>query len=127
VSGSDASGSAEAVARSPRLTPAYRWYALGLLALINLLNYLDRNVIFALFEPIKRELSLTDTQLGWLGSAYILVFSVAALPLGVISDLRSRRAVIAGGVAVWSAFTFSRRTGPEFLAAVHVPCGGRGW
>jgi MFS family permease len=106
VSGSDASGSAEAVARSPRLTPAYRWYALGLLALINLLNYLDRNVIFALFEPIKRELSLTDTQLGWLGSAYILVFSVAALPLGVISDLRSRRAVIAGGVAVWSAFTF---------------------
>jgi MFS family permease len=85
---------------------AYRWYALGLLAFINLLNYLDRNVIFALFEPIKRDLGLTDAQLGWLGSAYILVFSVAALPFGVLSDLRSRRAVIAGGVAVWSAFTF---------------------
>jgi MFS family permease len=84
----------------------YRWYALGLLAFINLLNYLDRNVIFALFEPIKRDLGLTDTQLGWLGSAYILVFSVAALPFGVLSDLRSRRAVIAGGVALWSAFTF---------------------
>jgi MFS family permease len=76
-----------------------------LLAFINLLNYLDRNVIFALFEPIKRDLLLTDTQLGWLGSAYILVFSVAALPLGVLSDLRSRKTVIAGGVAVWSAFT----------------------
>ena len=86
--------------------PAYRWYALGLLAVINLLNYIDRNVIFALFEPIKRDLALTDAQLGWLGSAYILVFSVAALPFGVISDLRSRRAVIAGGVTVWSAFTF---------------------
>lgn len=70
-----------------------------------MLNYLDRNVIFALFEPIKRDLLLTDTQLGWLGSAYILVFSVAALPLGVMSDLRSRKHVIAGGVAVWSAFT----------------------
>lgn len=80
--------------------------ALALLAFINLLNYLDRNVIFALFEPIKRDLSLTDTQLGWLGSAYILVFSIAALPLGVMSDLKSRKAVIAGGVAVWSAFTF---------------------
>jgi MFS family permease len=80
-------------------------YALGLLAFINLLNYLDRNVIFALFEPIKRELQLSDVQLGWLGSAYILVFSVAALPFGVISDLRSRRAVIAFGVSVWSAFT----------------------
>ncbi len=41
------------------VTPGYRWYALGLLALINLLNYIDRNVIFALFEPIKRELALT--------------------------------------------------------------------
>ncbi len=88
------------------MTPGYRWYALGLLALINLLNYVDRNVIYALFEPIKRDLALTDSQLGWLGSAYILVFSVAALPFGVLSDLRSRRAVIAGGVTVWSAFTF---------------------
>ena len=87
------------------LSTAYRWYALGLLSALNLLNYLDRNVIFALFEPIKRELSLTDIQLGWLGSAYILVFSVTALPFGVISDLRSRRAVIAWGVALWSAFT----------------------
>lgn len=89
-----------------RPSRAYSWYALGLLAAINLLNYLDRNVIFALFDPIKRDLGLTDAQLGWLGSAYILVFSVAALPFGVISDLRSRRAVIAGGVALWSAFTF---------------------
>lgn len=82
------------------------WYALALLAAINLLNFIDRNVIFALFEPIKRDLSLSDTQLGWLGSAYIFVFSFAALPFGVISDLRSRRAVIAGGVTLWSAFTF---------------------
>jgi len=87
-------------------TRAYSWYALGLLALINLLNYIDRNVIYALFEPIKRDLALTDSQLGWLGSAYIFVFSVAALPFGVLSDLRSRRAVIAGGITVWSAFTF---------------------
>ena len=87
-------------------TRAYSWYALGLLALINLLNYIDRNVIYALFEPIKRDLALTDSQLGWLGAAYIFVFSVAALPFGVLSDLRSRRAVIAGGVTVWSAFTF---------------------
>ncbi|MEP6590278.1 MAG: MFS transporter [Gemmatimonadota bacterium] len=87
-------------------TSSRAWLALGLLSFVNLLNYLDRNIIFALFEPIKRDLSLTDTQLGWLGSAYILVFSVAALPFGVISDLKSRKTVIAGGVALWSAFTF---------------------
>src|SRR5437763_8144297 len=84
---------------------AYAAYALGLLTLINLLNYTDRNVIFALFEHVKRELALSDQQLGWLGSAYVVVLSLAALPLGVIGDLRSRRAVIAFGVGLWSACT----------------------
>jgi len=88
------------------ISRGYAAYALGLLTAINLLNYLDRNVIFALFEPLKHDLGFSDTQLGWLGSAYILVYSLAALPSGVLSDLQSRRAVIAGGVAIWSAFTF---------------------
>jgi MFS family permease len=80
-------------------------YVLGLLTLVNLLNYLDRNVVYAVFEPIKRDLHLTDAQLGWLGSAYIILLSLAALPLGVIGDLRSRRSVITWGVTVWSAAT----------------------
>ena len=83
----------------------YAAYVLGLLTLVNLLNYLDRNVVYAVFEPIKRDLHLSDAQLGWLGSAYIVVLSLAALPLGVIGDLRSRRSVITWGVAVWSAAT----------------------
>lgn len=94
---------AEPTAQAP--SRAYAWYALSLLSFINLLNYLDRNVIFALFEPIKEALRISDAQLGWLGSAYVLVFSVAAVPFGVMSDLRSRRAVIAFGVALWSLFT----------------------
>jgi MFS family permease len=93
------------VVPGPRVTKRQSYYALFLLALINLLNYLDRNVIFALFEPIKRDLLLTDAQLGWLGSAYVLVFSIAALPFGVLSDVHSRKGVIAVGVSVWSAFT----------------------
>src|SRR5205809_4944931 len=84
---------------------AYGAYVLSLLTLINLLNYLDRNVVYAVFEPIKRDLRLTDAQLGWLGSAYILVLSLAALAVGVIGDLRSRRSVITWGVTVWSLAT----------------------
>ena len=84
---------------------AYALYVLILLTLVNLLNYLDRNVVYAVFEPIKTDLKLSDAQLGWLGSAYIVVLSLAALPLGVIGDLRSRRSVITWGVAVWSAST----------------------
>ena len=52
----------------PRLTTRYRWYALGLLALINLLNYIDRNVVYALFEPIKRDLG-ADRRASSAGSA----------------------------------------------------------
>lgn len=83
----------------------YAGYALAVLTATNLLNYLERNAIFAVFEPIKRDLALTDAQLGWLGTAYVLVFSLASLPLGLLGDLRSRRAVIAGGIALWSAAT----------------------
>src|SRR5256712_4378871 len=61
--------------------------------------------IFVFSEPLKRELFLSDQQLGWLGSAYVIVLSLAALPLGVLGDLKSRRAVIAFGVGLWSAFT----------------------
>lgn len=92
-------------ARSPAISPAYRWYALGLLTCINTVNFIDRNVVFALFEPIKQELGLTDAQLGWLGSAYIIVLSLAAVPLGIVSDLKSRRLVIAAGVMLWGVFT----------------------
>jgi predicted MFS family arabinose efflux permease len=84
---------------------AYVWYALILLSLGNLLNYLDRSVIFALFEPIKHDLHVTDTQLGWLGSVFAIVFALGSLVAGVLSDLLPRRWVIATGVAAWSGFT----------------------
>jgi MFS family permease len=87
------------------VSKGYAAYAVVLLALINVINYVDRNVIFVLFEPIKRDLDLSDAQLGWLGSAYVVVYALSAVPLGMLSDLKSRRAVIATGVTVWSSFT----------------------
>jgi MFS family permease len=110
------------------LTRAYSWYALGLLALANLLSFVNRNIIFALFDPIKRDLRLTDAQLGWLASAYVLVFALAALPFGLLGDLRSRRGVIAGGVLLWSACTvasgFATDFGELLLARALVGAGG---
>ena len=81
---------------APVLSAKYLRYALGLLAFGTLLNYLDRNIILVLFEPIKHDLHLTDTQLGWLGSSFAIAFALGALVAGVLSDLKSRRAVIAG-------------------------------
>ncbi len=94
-----------AVISAPPRVGLYASYALGLLTVTNLVNYLERNAIFALFEPIKRDLSLTDAHLGWLGSVYVLVFSLASVPAGIISDLGSRRAVLAAGIAIWSVAT----------------------
>ncbi|MGD0485112.1 MAG: MFS transporter, partial [Gemmatimonadales bacterium] len=91
--------------RTGGVSRAHVWYALILLSLGNLLNYLDRSVIFALFEPIKHDLHVTDTQLGWLGSVFAIVFALGSLVAGVLSDILPRRLVIATGVAAWSGFT----------------------
>lgn len=90
---------------SSGVSRAYAYYALVLLTLINLLNYLERNAIFALFEPVKGDLGLADVHLGWLGSAYVLVFSLASVPAGIAGDLGSRRVVVATGVTLWSIAT----------------------
>jgi MFS family permease len=112
----------------PAQTRAYSHYALGVLAVSNLLSFINRNIVFALFEPIKLDLSLSDAQLGWLASAYVLVFSLAALPFGVLSDLRSRRAVITLGVLLWTIFTlgsgFARSFGLLLACRALVGVGG---
>jgi MFS family permease len=101
---------------SVRVEPSrgYAAYALGVLAVANLISFVNRNVIFALFESIKSDLSLSDAQLGWLASGYVLVFSLVALPAGVLSDLRSRRVVIALGILTWSVFSIISGTAGNF-------------
>lgn len=107
---------------------AHANYALWLLTALNLVNYLTRNAIFALFDPVKRDLALTDAHLGWLGSAYVLVFSMASLPAGVVGDISSRRVVIAGGAALWSLGTALSGASQDFgwllLARSLVGLGG---
>lgn len=97
------------------ISRAYANYALWLLTAVNLVNYLTRNAIFAVFEPVKRDLNITDAHLGWLGSAYVLVFSMASLPAGVVGDLGSRRMVIAAGVALWSLGTVLSGLAQDFM------------
>lgn len=76
-----------------------------LLAAINLVNYLDRQVIFTLNTTIKEVFHLGDMQIGLLGSAFVLGFVAASLPLGMLADRWKRKWVIALGVGVWSLAT----------------------
>jgi len=81
-------------------------YALAVLTFINLFNYLDRWVVAAVVESIKRsELHLTDTQLGLVGTGFIFVYTLASPIFGMLGDRRSRPPLIAFGVALWSIAT----------------------
>jgi MFS family permease len=91
-------------ASSP-ISLVYRRYALGLLLAVNLLNYIDRQVLFAVFPLIKIDLQLSDTALGFLGSAFMLSYLLIAPLFGWLGDHWSRTKLAAGGLVVWSLAT----------------------
>ena len=79
--------------------------ALVLLLAINLFNYVDRQILAAVTEPIRREWNLTDSALGWLGTAFTLFYAAVGLPLGRWADRGARPKILSFSVAVWSTFT----------------------
>lgn len=76
-----------------------------ILALINLLNYIDRQVLYAVFPLIKQDLFLSDKELGFLASAFMLVYMFSAPILGYIADRTPRQKIIAFGAFLWSIAT----------------------
>jgi predicted MFS family arabinose efflux permease len=82
------------------------WVGLGVLTFINLFNYLDRYVVAALVESLKKsELQINDSQAGWLMTGFILVYMVTSPFFGTLGDRFSRTKLIAFGVGVWSLAT----------------------
>lgn len=79
--------------------------ALAVLFLVNVLNFYDRQTLAAILEPLRHEFSLSDTQLGGLFTLFTVVFALAGLPLGRLADTRSRRGLLAAGIAVWTGLT----------------------
>jgi MFS family permease len=80
-------------------------YALLILLGINTMNFFDRQILPAVQEKIRREWGLSDSELGWLGTAFILLYAVVGLPLGRLADVWQRRWVLAVGVGLWSLLT----------------------
>jgi MFS transporter, Spinster family, sphingosine-1-phosphate transporter len=84
---------------------SYRRYVLGLLLAVNMLNYIDRQVLYAVFPLIKTDLRLSDTALGFLGSAFMLSYLLIAPLFGWLGDHWSRTRLASGGLVVWSLAT----------------------
>lgn len=99
----DSMAPSTAVEKKPLLSS---WYALGVLTLITSCHFLDRTVVSIIIEPIRKEFSLTDQQLGLLtGLAYGLTFAVVCIPLGTLVDRVNRRNLLTAIVLIWSGFT----------------------
>jgi len=80
-------------------------WTLFVLFLLNALNFFDRNILGAVVEPLRHEWSLRDAQIGWIGTAFTLLYAVVGLPLGRLADHARRTRLLGGGALLWSAMT----------------------
>lgn len=85
---------------------AYSVYVTFVMALVFMLATADRNIMSILLVPMQKDLGVGDAAMGALsGTAFSIVYAVAALPLAWVADRGNRRNLIAGAVVVWSVFT----------------------
>lgn len=95
-----------AQSEDPYPPPRYAWYVVGVLTLVYVFSYLDRQILNLLVEPIRRDLEISDTQISLLmGLSFAVFYTFFGIPLGRLADSRSRRGLIAAGFALWSLFT----------------------
>ncbi|WP_288458409.1 MFS transporter [uncultured Sphingomonas sp.] len=91
---------------APTRTPTRPGVTLAMLLLVYSFNFLDRQILSILAQPVKADLGLTDAQLGMLGGlAFAILYSTLAIPLALLADRTSRTWVITVSLAVWSGFT----------------------
>lgn len=122
MSSSETDGSGVAVGlTSPAAAPssgtsAYRTWMVGLLAAAYAVNLLDRQIINIVAEPIKRDLGLSDAQLGAItGLSFALLYSVVALPIARLADRGNRVRIIGVAILIWSVFTAACGAATSFL------------
>lgn len=88
---------------APPVPPAAAWSSVGILMVLSLVSFIDRQIISLLVDPIKADLDLSDTQISLLqGLAFVIFYSVAAIPIGWAVDRYPRRIICYLGVTCWS-------------------------
>src|SRR5437867_5119849 len=88
-----------------RITTSRLVFTFCVLLAINTMNFFDRQILPAVQERIRKDWNLSDSELGWLGTAFILLYAVVGLPLGRLADVGRRRWILAAGVGLWSVLT----------------------
>ncbi len=91
--------------RAP-LSPGRAQWVLAILTITYTFNYLDRYLLTILLQPIKEELQVSDTLMGFMiGPAFALFYTALGIPIARLADRTNRRNLIALGFVLWSGFT----------------------
>src|SRR5919109_3931808 len=92
--------------RAPTVGGPYAYYVLGVLFVVYIFNFIDRQILAILLQPIKEDLKISDTALGFLtGFAFAVFYAFAGLPLARLADRWVRRSLIALSLVTWSVMT----------------------
>jgi predicted MFS family arabinose efflux permease len=87
-------------------TRSYKRYVTVLLLAVYSCSYVDRQILALLIEPVRRELRLSDTQMGFLsGPAFVLFYSTLGIPIARLADRSNRVNIISISIAIWSGMT----------------------
>jgi MFS family permease len=91
---------------SPAYSRGYLRYALGLLTVVYVVNFVDRQILAILLQSIKTDLQLRDWQLGLLsGTAFGIFYATLGVPIARLADVFTRKGVIAVCLTIWSGMT----------------------
>ena len=114
-----------------KVSPRYRWYVVWLLFALYVLNFVDRQILFILMEPIRLEFGFSDSQLGLLGGlAFAVLYSTLGIPIARLADRTNRVNIISASVFIWSLATvltgMARNFGQLLAARIAVGVGEAG-
>lgn len=117
---------AEIAEARARVGGRYSWYVLGVLVLVYVFNFIDRQIMSILAEDIKADLGIDDAQIGFLyGTVFGVFYALFGIPLGRLADMWHRMRLLTIGLTVWSGMTALSGFATNFtqLAAARIGVG----
>ena len=115
MTGKAAAGATASPPRKPYPSAAAGWFLVVMLTIAYIFSFVDRYILGLLIEPIKAEFGLTDRSIGWLLSAFTLVYGFVGIFMGWLIDRGKRIWIVSIGVALWSVATIATGTAKNFV------------
>jgi MFS family permease len=92
----------------------YRWWVVGMLWCVCFFNYADRQAIFSVFPLLRKEMGLSDVQLGIVAGSFMWVYAAFGPIAGFIGDRVRRKTLVLGGLLFWSLITFATALSTDY-------------